>query len=116
MTADTITGTDRRQQAESRLLIIRNALAVADEELARAYAEKDWEALGCKSWAAYCAELLPDLKFIKLRPEVRRARIAALHAAGASRREVAAGSGASLGQVQSILQGRMMRLGFQMKF
>jgi hypothetical protein len=34
----------RRQAAESRLLVIKNALEVADQELSRALAERDWEA------------------------------------------------------------------------
>jgi hypothetical protein len=78
----------------------RNALAVADDLLAAAYADRDWAALGHASWAAYCAAELPELRHLKLRAEARQARVAALLDAGASRREIAAGTGASLGQVQ----------------
>jgi hypothetical protein len=86
--------------ARRRVGAIRDALAVADDLLAAAYAARDWEALGHASWAAYCAAELPELRHLKLRADVRRARVAALLAAGASRRDIAAGTGASLGQVQ----------------
>jgi hypothetical protein len=86
--------------ARRRVGAIRDALAVADDLLAAAYADRDWAALGHASWAAYCAAELPELRHLKLRAEARQARVAALLDAGASRREIAAGTGASLGQVQ----------------
>jgi uncharacterized protein YerC len=97
----TATMTDtRRQQAEGRLLVIRNALEVADQELGRALAERDWEVYDLASFEEYCAEKLPDLVHIKLRAPERRARVKKLLEAGATRRQLAAATGASLGQVQ----------------
>lgn len=87
----------RRQQAESRLMVIRNALEVADAELARALAERDWEVYNLASFADYCAEKLPDLQHIKLRVDARRARTRALidAAPDVTEREIAAATGAS---------------------
>lgn len=95
MTTDTLT--TRRQQAESRLLVIRNALTVADEELSRALAERDWEVFGLGSFEAYCSEMLPELVHIKLRVAARRARTKALLDAdpAVTERAIAAATGAS---------------------
>ena len=93
----TLTGTDRRQQAEQRLLVIRNALDIADKELAKAKANRDWEVFDLCSFEDYCAEMLPDLKFITLRAPRRQARIKALLAEDpdTTEREAAAATGSS---------------------
>lgn len=76
----------------------RNALAVADDLLARLYAGRAWEALGHASWEALCAAELPELRHLKMRAEARLGRVAALDALGASTREIAAATGSSVGQ------------------
>jgi hypothetical protein len=89
--------------AEARRLTgqIRDALAVADDLLARAYAGRAWEVLGHKSWEAYCASELPELRHLKMRADVRRARVAVLDGLGASTREIAAATGSSVGQAHN---------------
>lgn len=94
----TSTMTDtRRQQAESRLLVIRNALEVADQELGRALAERDWEVYNLASFEEYCAEKLPDLVHIKLRAPERQRRTKVLIDADptVTERAIAAATGAS---------------------
>jgi hypothetical protein len=89
--------------AEARRLTgqIRDALAVADDLLARAYAGRAWEVLGHRSWAAYCAAELPELRHLRMRADARLARTAALVALGASTSEVQAATGASRGQAHA---------------
>jgi hypothetical protein len=84
---------------------IRDALALADDLLARAYAGRAWSALGHASFAAYCAAELPELRHVKLRAPERRARIQTLRdaAPGISVRDLAAATGASVGSVQNDL-------------
>jgi hypothetical protein len=84
-------------EARQRVSAIRNALALADDLLARAYEARDWQVLGHPSWEAYCAAELPELRHLKLRKPDRQARHAALFGAGASVREAAAATGASIG-------------------
>jgi len=84
---------------------IRNALAVADDLLAQAYAGRAWEALGHADWSTYCAAELPELRHVKLRAPERRARVAKLAELGASVREIAAATGASVGTVHGDLAG-----------
>ena len=91
------------QQARQRVSAIRNALAVADDLLAQAFTARDWEALGHASWEAYCAAELPELRHLKMRRPDRQARVAALSAAGASVRQIAAATGASVGSIHSDL-------------
>lgn len=91
-------------RARRRVGQIRDALAVADDLLAQAFTERDWEALGHADWAAYCAAELPELRHLKLRADARRARVAALVAAGApSVRDLAAATGASVGTIHGDL-------------
>jgi hypothetical protein len=78
---------------------IRDALAVADDLLAQAYQGRAWEALGYDSWAEYCSKELPELRHLKMRAEARRERVRALLAEGASRREMAAATGADVATV-----------------
>lgn len=87
----------RREQAEQRLLVIRNALEVADAELARALAEQDWEVFDLASFEDYCAEKLPELVHIKLRVAARRARTKTILDANpdATERQIGAATGAS---------------------
>lgn len=84
---------------------IRDALALADDLLAQAYAGRAWAALGHRSFAAYCAAELPELRHVKLRAPERRARIQTLRAAAPaiSVRDLAAATGASVGAVQGDL-------------
>jgi hypothetical protein len=83
---------------------IRDALAVADDLLARAYAGRAWEPLGHRSWEAYCAAELPELRHLKLRAPAREARAAVLLARGASVRDVAAATGASVGSAHATVR------------
>jgi hypothetical protein len=78
----------------------RNALAVADDVLAQLYAGEAWVALGHADWAAFCAAELPELRHIKLRKPERQARVRLLHEQGASRREIAAATGADVATIQ----------------
>jgi hypothetical protein len=91
--------------ARQRLTAIRNALALADDLLAQAYAARDWEALGHASWEAYCAAEIPELRHLKLRAPERRARIQTLRNAAPtiSVRELAAATGAAVGTVHGDL-------------
>lgn len=86
----------RRQVAEQRLLVIRNALEVADEELERAFVERDWEALEFDSWVAYCAAI-PEYRNFKMKTAPRRERIKKILEANGSIREAAAAAGTSVG-------------------
>jgi hypothetical protein len=97
----TATLTATATAARRRVRQIRDALALADDLLAQAYAARDWQALGHGSWEAYCAAELPELRHLKLRAPVRRERVARLHALGASTREVAAATGSSVGQAHN---------------
>jgi hypothetical protein len=80
--------TPARLDARRRVAAIRDALAVADDLLAAAFAARDWEALGHADWLAYCAAELPELRHMKMRAPPRRQRGRALLAAGASMREM----------------------------
>jgi hypothetical protein len=105
VTAVNVAAAGRLDVFEARRLTseIRNALAVADDLLARAFAGRAWEALGHASWEAYCAAELPELRHLKMRAPARRARAAVLAGLGASVREVAAGTGASVGTAHADL-------------
>lgn len=85
---------------------IRDALAVADDLIVRAYEGRAWEALGHPSWEAYCVAELPELRAMKLRAPVRRARVHALLDAGASIREAAVSAGASVGSAHADAKAR----------
>jgi hypothetical protein len=91
--------------ARQRLTAIRNALALADDLLAQAYAAEDWKALGHADFASYCAAEIPELRHLKLRAPERRARIQTLRdaAPGISVRELAAATGAAVGTVHADL-------------
>lgn len=106
MNADTVAQDVALDRDAARRLTseIRNALAVADELLARAYAGRAWEALGHRDWAAYCAAELPELRHLKMRTDARRVRAAALIAQGATVRDVAAATGASVGTAHNDVQ------------
>ena len=95
MTSDLLT--DRRTMAEHRLLVICTSLEMADEELGRAKADRDWEVFDLPDWEAYCAKKLPQLKHIKLRAPERQRRIKALLDAdpNTTEREAAASTGSS---------------------
>lgn len=86
-------------QATARRLVseARNALAVADDLLARLYAGRAWEVLGHADWPALCAAELPELRHLKMRAAPRRERVAVLLERGATVRDVAAATGASVG-------------------
>jgi hypothetical protein len=100
-----VTAALQQMTARQRLTAIRNALALADDLLAQAYAARDWAALGHASWEAYCAAEIPELRHLKLRAPERRARIQTLRnaAPGISVRELAAATGASVGTVHGDL-------------
>jgi hypothetical protein len=104
-TVSAVTAALQQTTARQRLTAIRNALALADDLLAQAYAARDWEALGHASWEAYCAAEIPELRHLKLRAPERRARIQTLRnaAPGISVRELAAATGASVGTVHGDL-------------
>ena len=88
---------------------IRDALSLADDLLAQAFAGEAWAALGYQDWAAYCEAELPELRHIKLRKPERQARVRLLHEQGASRREIAAATGADVATIQRdvvTLEGR----------
>jgi hypothetical protein len=93
-------------QLEARRLVseARNALALADDLLARLYAGRAWEALGHADWPTLCAAELPELRHLKMRAPARRVRVAALHAQGATVRDMVAATGASLGTVHNDVQ------------
>lgn len=76
---------------------IRDALSLADDLLAQAYAGRAWQALGHPTWEAYCATELPELRHLKMRAPARRQRAAALLKHGATERDIAAATGASTG-------------------
>jgi hypothetical protein len=82
----------------------RNALAVADELLARLYAGRAWEALGHPDWPTLCERELPELRHLKMRTGPRRERVRLLADAGATVRDVAVGTGSSVGQAHADLK------------
>lgn len=92
--------------AQARRLVsqARNALALADDLLARLYAGRAWEALGHADWSALCAAELPELRHLKMRAPARRERVRLLHDAGASVRDIAAATGASVGSIHNDVQ------------
>lgn len=94
-----------RREAQQRLGRIRDALAVADELLAAAYAARDWAALGHPSWAAYCAHELPELRLLALRPEPRNQRVRSLSDAGLSIGAIADALGVGKATAHRALQG-----------
>lgn len=94
----------RRAAAENRLLVIRNALSVADEELERALVERDWEVFDLPSFEAYCAEKIPEFKHFTMRPESRLQRIERLRRLGATIPQIVAATGSSLGTVHRSLE------------
>lgn len=98
MITGTMPVTARRQQAEERLRVIRNALEVADDELERAFVEKDWETLGFDSWESYCSAI-PEFHHFKMKAQPRRERVAKLRAQGANIPQIRAATGASLGTI-----------------
>jgi hypothetical protein len=100
MTAPNVVEVQLLDQLTARRLVseARNALAVADDLLARLYAGRAWEALGHADWSALCAAELPELRHLKMRAEARIARVQALDSLGASTREIAAATGSSVGQ------------------
>jgi hypothetical protein len=106
VTAPALAAAPALDQLEARRLIgaARNALALADDLLARLYAGRAWEALGHADWPALCAAELPELRHLKMRTAPRRERVAALHALGASVREIAAATGASVGSTHNDVQ------------
>jgi len=92
-TAPVLTETDARRLTTR----IRDALALADDLLARAYAGRAWKALGHADFAAYCAAELPELRHLKLRKPERQARAVKLLQQGATERDIAAATGSSTG-------------------
>lgn len=94
----------RREQAEGRLRIIRNALGVADEELEAALVNRDWEVFDLPSFEAYCAEKIPEFRHFKMRREPRNERIDRLHRQGATIPQIVAATGSSLGTVHRRLE------------
>jgi hypothetical protein len=100
-----LTGALTATEARRLTARIRDALALADDLLAAAYAGRAWAALGHASWEAYCAAELPELRHLKLRAPERRARIQTLRVAapGISVRELAAATGAAVGTVHGDL-------------
>ena len=74
---------------------IRQQLATADEDLARAYECSAHQLLGHATWAAYCAAEFPDLVHVKLAVPARQERVKALRLVGASERAIAAACGVS---------------------
>jgi hypothetical protein len=85
---------------------IRDALALADDLLARAYAGRAWEVLGHRSFEAYCAAELPELRHIKLRKPEQLARVGALYAVNPDLTvtEIEAATGASRGTAHARLR------------
>lgn len=102
MTAPTVAVAALDQLTARRLVSeARNALALADDVLARLYAGRAWEALGHRDWSALCAAELPELRHLKLRKAPRLERVRLLIAAGATERDVAAATGSSVGQAHN---------------
>lgn len=106
MTAPAVVEVAALDALEARRLVsaARNALALADDLLARLYAGRAWLALGHADWAALCEAELPELRHLKLRAGPRRERVAALAGLGATVREIAAATGASVGSIHTDLQ------------
>jgi hypothetical protein len=82
---------------------IRQQLASADEDLARAYECSAHQLLGHATWAAYCAAEFPELAHVKLAVPARQERVKALRQVGASERAIAAATGVSPAQVHADL-------------
>lgn len=93
------------QRTARRLLSeARNALALADDLLARLYAGRAWEVLGHADWPALCAAELPELRHLKMRTPARRERVAALLEHDATVRDIAAATGSSVGTAHNDVQ------------
>jgi hypothetical protein len=93
------------QRTARRLLSeARNALALADDLLARLYAGRAWQVLGHADWPTLCAAELPELRHLKMRTAPRRERVAALLEHGATVRDIAAATGSSVGTAHNDVQ------------
>lgn len=84
---------------------IRDALALADDLLVRAYEGRAWEALGHASWPAYCAQELPQLRMLRLSKVAQTEHFTELAKQGLSTHATAAAYGVSQGTVRNRLKG-----------
>lgn len=75
---------DAATAARARAARIREALVLADELLTQAWEGRDWQVLGLPSWDAYCAELLPELRRIRLTPAELTETVGAMRSRGMS--------------------------------
>lgn len=93
-----------RAGAEKITARIAQKLDSADQDLARAYEGRVWEALELESWEAWCAARLPQLQHLRLTVPVRVERAVELRLVGASERAIAAACGVSPGTAHTDLE------------
>lgn len=94
-----------RESARQLTARIRDALALADDLLVRAYEGRAWEALGHTSWEAYCTAELPQLRMLRLSKVAQTEHFTALARQGLSTHATAAAYGVSQGTVRNRLKG-----------
>lgn len=94
-----------REEARQLTDRCRGAVAHLDRLLVQVWDGRGWAALGYRSFGAWCAAELPELRGVRLRAGDRQARVAALALAGASVRDMAAATGAGLATIHSDLAG-----------
>ena len=93
-----------RAGAEKITARIAQKLDSADQDLARAYEGRVWEALELESWEQWVAERLPQLEHLRLTIPARLDRTLGLRLVGASERAIAATAGVSPGTTHTDLQ------------
>ncbi len=93
-----------RAGAEKLTVRIAQRLDSADQELARAYEGRVWEALELDSWEQWVATRLPQLEHIRLSIPARLERVKELRLVGASERAIADACGVSPGTAHTDLE------------
>lgn len=102
----TRTATLTAKEARTLTARIRDALALADDLLVKAYEGRVWEPLGYATWAAYCEAELPQLRMLKVEPEERAEKWAGQVRVGLSQGAIADAYGVGKATVSRALAGK----------
>jgi hypothetical protein len=94
---------DARARAE-RIRVGIHSFIATRKEIADAYRDRDWAALGYESWDAYVDSEFSETR-VRLTADERREAVAELRIAGMSQRAISATLGVSVGTVNADLAG-----------